>query len=299
MIGSLISAGASLLGGLISSESQGDATSATLGNAAADRLLQQEFAKKGIRWRVRDAQAAGIHPLYALGANLPTYSPNPIHVGADTYLGAGLQEAGQDIGRAVDAQRTSEERQEVRLAALSVERAELENDLLRSQIARLNQQTGPAYPGVRIGFGRNPVSGVVSGGSSLPNAIPGQGDLPVGSGIYSTVPAEISTVWPGHQDQKAGVLPETQWHNTVYGLAPSPNLDAIEDADVGNPGALAWWWRNGVLPTFGAKGSRPADYLLPDQALGWRWSPIRLTWVPYYRENALVPGLYYAPREDR
>lgn len=42
---------------------------------------QEKFAKHGVRWRVADAQAAGIHPLAALGM-----SPNqatPVTIGAD------------------------------------------------------------------------------------------------------------------------------------------------------------------------------------------------------------------------
>lgn len=110
---------------------------------AANTATQKEFAQHGIRWRVEDAKAAGIHPLYALGAQTQSFSP--IHVGTDF---AGM---GQDISRAIDATRTSGERADARLAALTLERAELENDLLRSQIlgskAALLQQVGPAFPG--------------------------------------------------------------------------------------------------------------------------------------------------------
>lgn len=52
---------------------------AILQNAAQDRLQQKEFATHGIRWKVADAKAAGIHPLAAMGAN--THSPSPIHIG--------------------------------------------------------------------------------------------------------------------------------------------------------------------------------------------------------------------------
>ena len=36
---------------------------------------QKEFAQNGIRWKVEDAKAAGIHPLFALGAQGATFSP--------------------------------------------------------------------------------------------------------------------------------------------------------------------------------------------------------------------------------
>lgn len=45
--------------------------------ALADRQLkqQQEFARLGVRWRVEDAQAAGLHPLSALGVNPASSQP--------------------------------------------------------------------------------------------------------------------------------------------------------------------------------------------------------------------------------
>lgn len=105
---------------------------------------QKEFAQNGIRWRVEDAKAAGIHPLYALGAQTSSFSP--------VSVGSNFAAAGQDISRSVDAARTAPERTDARIAALSLERAGLENDLLRAQIAstvtRLNQggQVGPPLP---------------------------------------------------------------------------------------------------------------------------------------------------------
>ena len=56
------------------------ASKSAMQQAELDRQLQKEFAQHGVRWRVEDAKAAGIHPLAALGM-----SPNqatPVHVGA-------------------------------------------------------------------------------------------------------------------------------------------------------------------------------------------------------------------------
>ena len=42
---------------------------------ARDQMgLSEEMARMGIRWRVEDAKAAGLHPMAALGASTPTYS---------------------------------------------------------------------------------------------------------------------------------------------------------------------------------------------------------------------------------
>lgn len=43
--------------------------------------LQREFATQTIGWKVKDAQRAGIHPLYALGA--ATNPASPIYAGGD------------------------------------------------------------------------------------------------------------------------------------------------------------------------------------------------------------------------
>lgn len=97
----------------------------------ANYEAQKEFATHGIRWKVADAKAAGIHPLFALGGNTASYSPNPI-VAGDYGVGA----SGQNIGRAIEAKQTPGER----IAnnwneEISRERALLENELVRTQIA--------------------------------------------------------------------------------------------------------------------------------------------------------------------
>lgn len=87
---------------------------------------QKEFAQNGVRWRVADAKAAGIHPLAALG-NMPSYSPQAA-IGTDFGLGA----LGQNISRAQESKQTKEERAEL---------DSLQKDLLRSQINNVNADT--------------------------------------------------------------------------------------------------------------------------------------------------------------
>lgn len=130
--------GGALLGAL------GGVVDRVLGRSAEDRntRLQKEFAQNGIQWKVEDAKKAGIHPLYALGA--PTMSFSPSSVGSD-FAGVG-----QDLSRAIDATRSSKDRGQARLDALTLERAGLENDLLRSQIMgskmALLRSNGPSMP---------------------------------------------------------------------------------------------------------------------------------------------------------
>lgn len=132
----------------------------TIGGAIANKIFgddsakdqykaQKEFAQHGIRWKVNDALKAGVHPLYALGANTVSYSP--VSVGGSDFAAMGA-----DIGRSVDAVSTSDERLgSAALQRLALERAGLENDLLRANIAGSRVRTvseasqiGPPMPGL-------------------------------------------------------------------------------------------------------------------------------------------------------
>ena len=138
--GALIGAGASYLG-------QKKANQQAANQAAGNAALQREFAQQGIRWRVEDAKAAGIHPLYALGASVPTYSPVSASFG---NTASDFAQAGQNIGRAIDSTRTQAERDEAtELAFYRKKRAQLENDLLREQIraSRVNNPPSPSANG--------------------------------------------------------------------------------------------------------------------------------------------------------
>lgn len=166
MLGNLIGAGASLLGGLFSSSATKDAnraaaaaqeraTQLALADKQTDRELQEKFARSGIQWRVEDAKAAGIHPLYALGANTSSYSGSPISVGtapiaADTGMASAVAASGQDIGRAINATRSQSQREDAftsTVQGLTLQKMGLENELLASQIKRLQVNANPPMPG--------------------------------------------------------------------------------------------------------------------------------------------------------
>lgn len=150
-LGPLISAGASLASGLIGQSAAKQAAAQNQANFQQNIDLQEDFAKKGIRWRVKDAQAAGIHPLYALGAQTTSFSPQSISTPTDTSMATAVANMGQDVGRAVNATRTQPERIEAKVATqLQLESLKLDNDIkkatLMSSIQRLNQQTNPPLP---------------------------------------------------------------------------------------------------------------------------------------------------------
>lgn len=116
---------------------------------------QKKILQNQIQWRVADAVKAGLHPLAALGVN-PASGPGPASIGD---IGGAMSSMGQNVGRAVEAYMTPADKHAARLALLAEERAGLENDLLRSQIAGSAKAllTQGATPGVA---------------SALPNPLP-------------------------------------------------------------------------------------------------------------------------------
>lgn len=115
----------------------------------ANAALQREFAQYGIRWRVEDAKAAGVHPVYALGAGGAAAAPiSVMDSPRDDWSGR----MGQDLGRAVTAQMDPMQRrlQEAQLKVLESEAAKnnaLALGALGSRGATANQPgNGPAFP---------------------------------------------------------------------------------------------------------------------------------------------------------
>lgn len=128
--------------------------------------LQREFAQNGIRWRVADAKAAGLHPVFALGGNVATYSPQAI-VSPDVSTGD-FSSMGQHLGRAMSAQQSAHERAitdlQLRQGEAAVRKDEAIASYYASEAARNAQaavvsapvQADPISPSV-------PPAGVVDG----------------------------------------------------------------------------------------------------------------------------------------
>lgn len=94
---------------------------------------QKEFAQMGIRWKVADAKAAGLHPLYALGAMPSNYSPAMIQSEPSSGIGESMAEAGQSISRAMMATQTSQEKQ-MQQMALEAHIANMAESDMRRQV---------------------------------------------------------------------------------------------------------------------------------------------------------------------
>lgn len=86
-------------------DERGDARSAKK-QGDVNYARQKEFAQQGIRWKVEDAKAAGVHPLYAIGGSGAAFAPNPVTIGSGDYSGPQ-----QNLSRAMQAQLSPAERQ--------------------------------------------------------------------------------------------------------------------------------------------------------------------------------------------
>lgn len=141
MLGAILGALGSGISAIMGSNAAKDAQKAQMAMAERNIAAQKEYAQNTIQWKTQDAMKAGIHPIYALGA--PTTSFSPVSIGDS--LSPGIRAAGQDISRAAHSLASGLDREvQSTAAALQLERGGLENELLRTQIARL--RLGPTNP---------------------------------------------------------------------------------------------------------------------------------------------------------
>lgn len=255
MLGAIIGAGASLAGGLIAKKSQEK-------QAAQNIALQKEFAQSGIQWKVEDAKKAGVHPLYALGAQTTSFSP--VSVGSDP-LGQGIANAGQDISRAVNSTSTPTQRTSQFTAAmqsLALEKESLSNQLLRSQLHRMNQTPNPPLPSASQNW-------LVDG--------QGQTTLPDSSSkpLIQDDPLKRTAANPLATNQEPGAITDVGYARTATGLAPVPSKDAKDRIEDIMPAEWAWAWRNMVQPTWQQHSPPTAP---TTKGMSWMYNPTAAEW---------------------
>lgn len=110
------------------------------GNSAANKRQtqmlqwQERMDNTKIQRLQADAKAAGVHPIAAMGGSLT--SPTPVNVGGtDSPDFSGM---GQNIGRAIDAQQSSQQKNDQftkASQALTLQNMDLKNDVIRTQLA--------------------------------------------------------------------------------------------------------------------------------------------------------------------
>lgn len=272
MIDALIGGAASIAGGLINANSQKKTNEALMKDKQMDRDMQWSLANSGIQMKVSDAKQAGIHPLYALGASTPTYTPSSLSLTAPSP-GSGLAAAGQNIGRALNATMNQGDRVDAftkASQALMLEKGSLENQLLRSQINQANQAGNP--PPMPIG---------------QRYLIEGQGNAPGGSNLVKEKPMERTPGAPGQMHQEPGAITDVGYVRTKSGgFLPVPSKDVKERIEDMSVYELTHMLRNYILPTFGINRS-PPPAPLPKDSPGWVYDPIR-----GYRPGKNVPGTF-------
>ena len=251
-----ISAASSLFGGLFKSSSQDKANRANLEAAALDRAQQREFAQSGIQWRVEDAKKAGIHPLYAMGAALPTYSPTSFSSSPSTGFSEGLSSAGQNISRAVQATATHKSRSETHeVEQLQLRNMQLQNDLLATQISGLQRsQIGPPFPSSSAGL-----------------VMPGQGDT---SGRIIDEPQLRTTPHPDQMSSEPGAIVDTGWAKSGEGYAPVPSENVKQRIEDTFGPEFYWMVRN-----YGPMKKAPPFKAPPGTV--WRFSYASGLWLPH------------------
>lgn len=208
-------------------------------NAVRNIELQKEFAKSGVQWRVEDARKAGIHPMFALGASTQSFAPVSVGSSASSFNPAVGANMGQSIGRALSAtQDTGGRLSMVSEAAqgLQLENMHLQNQLLASQVRRMNSQVGPAMP-------------TASGDNYL---VEGQGDVQVKSDTFKRIPGAA-----GQPQSEPGAITDVGYARTATGWAPIPSKDVKERIEDMNIQEAMWALRNNVLPTLGVNRSPP------------------------------------------
>lgn len=259
MIGDLISGGLKFLGGMFDNKSSEK-------TAAMNIAMQKEFAKNGVQWKVSDAKKAGIHPIYALGGQ--THSFSPVSVGSNWSEALGGM--GQDIGRAVNATQNAPDRAAQKVAqGLLLEKAGLENELLRAQIGSINARsaTNPPMPVAQRYL------------------IDGQGQTATGdvtgpaTALVKDKPMERTPGQPGAMHQEPGAITDVG-HARVSGggFVPVPSADVKERIEDDLLQQVTWFIRNNLLPAFGYNESPPSAPL-PD-GYKWRFHPFKFQYRP-------------------
>lgn len=222
--------------------------------------MQKEFAQNGVQWKVADARAAGINPLAALGASTTSFSNlvGPT-VGQE---GEGIQKAGQDLGRAMSAASSMDDKYEQAVKKITLQKGELENQLLASQIAKTNSPSvGPSMPTANQ---RWLVDG--QGQTAQPDLIKPQ-------------PMKQTAVDPGNPVTEPGAVADVGYSRTRDGYSPVPSSDVMGKMSNDMPGVIMWNLRNRVLPSIGLNQT-PPNVPVPKGYEYWNYDPITQSYRP-------------------
>lgn len=289
----LVGAAGSIAGGLLSQQGGYAGTNIDYAREMWKKNYdaQKEFAQNGIRWKVADAKAAGLHPLAGLGSG-SYYTPSG-SIGVESTGGQGqdyswLGDAGQSIGRAIDAKATAEERAKAEAVndeanSLKLENMRLQNEQIKldmaSQLARdvtasqraiRNTALPPAMPSLRTR----------ADGAMVGTVMPGQGDSTTSS-LFAVKPAELVANDPATPYAEAGSNPDIMWVRTsTGGYAPvrsSATQQGYEDDVIGG---VQWNIRNRLAPSLYSHDETlgPPAHYKRNPANFWQFDPLFGEW---------------------
>lgn len=278
--GSAISAGASLVGGAMSA-------AASKKIAKMQIKAQREFAQNGIQWRVSDAKQAGLHPLYALGANTASYTP----VSQDSSaMGNAVADAGAYLGKAVDqalskADQKALEQENLEYARMmregnlelmrqNIRGKKLDNDFNEQQMVNSLRAQGSSNPA------RPLVVSTPMGEFNVNNPDKKRYTAKVaGNGATALAgvdlqPAKVVMSSPGNPAQTAGANSDYSLIRTRDGYSIVPSEQFANSTDDDPISKIAWHLRN----TIGNRVFPPSvldarQYPLPS------WAPKNARWV--------------------
>lgn len=248
MLGSLISAGASLLGGLMGS------------NSAQKQMQQQMYlAKNSMQIKAADAEKAGISKLYAVGA--PSISYAPVNTGGP--LAAGIADAGSKLGTAIDGQGGAGSTTGGKISGITQMMAaeqlrglKLDNDSKQTELSS------------KLAIATQPGAGHMLDNEMRhgPEGIKPKKDLSIGSGD------------PNRPHAEYGVQPEVSLYRTKDGYAPQIPKDLQEAFESDTLGRWQWNWRNRLRPSLDIEsGAIPK---IDAKGVEWFFDPITGQYLP-------------------
>lgn len=239
---------------------QGLGIAASVFGGQSQAKQQKKFAQNQIQWRVMDAEKAGIHPIYALGASPIQYTPQAVG-----DVGSQLQQMGQDISRAKLASMDAAERRRA-IADAAGDRAleRYRQGVLWDQQVQMND-LDIATRAAQLARFRSP---------DVPPA-PQRFAEGQHGGRFTPRPADPIASSVNDPSREAGIITDFGYarrSDGTIGLVQSQDMKQRTEDDI--LAQLDWHYRNTLLPGIGAR-TPPApptsEYPLPP-GREWRWS---------------------------
>lgn len=253
--------------------------------AARNEQNQREFAQSSLQWKAADARAAGIHPIYAMGAAGSSFSPVSIAGGSlnlsspnhrpETGMGDAISRSGQSFGRAIQAAQPRDAQLDAIAQAqqtLQTQNMGLQNELLSAQVAKAKQEllARPAMPSLtsRYGIDGQPATTFADRWPSV---------------SFSEKNERVSRQ-PGQPHREAFSVADLGHANTAGGgYSAIPSKDAQERMEDNWLQQIMWLYRNNILPSIGINESPPPVPAPP--GTHWRYHPFYQEYRPHRRNR--------------